>query len=195
MSTERALTVEEFERIAPLLDSPSELVDGRLRVMSPTSFLHGVLSARIAAILDRYLETAPVVGEVVGAETGFRIDNPHRPVLAPDAAFISAERVPEEAPGQDDPRLHFMHGAPDLAVEVRSADDTMPEMLAKARLWLEAGAHEVWLIDGQKESVQILRHGKTVRLLAKEETMTSPDLLPGFTLSLGELFARRRPHH
>ena len=34
MKSERAMTVEEFERIAPLLDSPSELVNGKLRLMT-----------------------------------------------------------------------------------------------------------------------------------------------------------------
>jgi Uma2 family endonuclease len=51
MKSERAMTVEEFERIAPLLDSPSELVDGKLRLMTPTNYRHGLLSAEIAHIL------------------------------------------------------------------------------------------------------------------------------------------------
>ena len=93
MTAERAMTVEEFERIAPLLDGPSELVDGRLRLMSPTGFAHGVLALRIGAALDRYAEEHAEAGEAVGAETGFRIDDPHHPVQAPDAAFVGVNRI------------------------------------------------------------------------------------------------------
>lgn len=192
MSTERALTVEEFERIAPFLDGRSELIDGRLRVISPTGLLHGILAARIVAALACYLDEHPARGEAVGAETGFCVNDPHRPVLAPDAAFIRMERLPAESTGRDDPRTHFMDGPPDLAVEIRSPDDSMPEMLEQAHLWLAVGAHEVWLIDGQHETIQILRtNGEPIRL-EKADLLTSPAVLPGFTLSLARLFARRR---
>lgn len=192
MSTERALTVEEFERIAPLLDGPSELVDGRLRLLQPHTYLHGILSARIGSSLGRYLDNHPALGETVGTGTGFRVSDPHRPMMAPDAAFIRAERLPDETTGKDDPRAHFMDGPPDLAVEVRSPDDSRPEMLEKAQRWLAVGAQEVWLIDGQHESVQVLRPASQPLQLGKGDTLTSPALLPGFALPLADLFARRR---
>lgn len=192
MTTERAMTVEEFERIAPLLDGPSELVDGRLRLMSPTGFMHGVLAIRIGSALDRYAEEHPDAGEAVGAETGFRIDDPSHPVQAPDAAFVSADRVPASTgQGRDDPALRFVQGPPDLAAEVRSPDDSMAEMRAKARRWLAVGCHEVWVIDGQRQTVEVWRHGAKPVLLHMSDTLTSP-LLPGFFLSLAHLFRRRR---
>ncbi len=195
MSTERALTVDEFERIAPFIDGRSELVDGRLRIMSPTGFLHGILSVRIGAALDRYLDEHPDMGEVAGAETGFRVDSPRRPVLAPDAAFVRADRLPETPEGpvkRDDPIVRFMVGPPDVAVEVRSPDDSANEMAEKARDWLAAGAREVWLVDGQHETVRVLRDGQQPIVLTKNDTLTAPDVLPDFSLLLADLFARRR---
>jgi Uma2 family endonuclease len=186
------MTVEEFERIAPLLDGPSELVDGRLRLTSPTGFMHGVLAIRIGSALDRYVEEHPDAGEAVGAETGFRIDAPRHPIQAPDAAFVSAARVPASTgQGRDDPALRFVQGPPDLATEVRSPDDSAVEMRAKARRWLSAGCREVWVIDGQRQTAKVWRHGAKPVLLHVSDTLTSR-LLPGFALSLTHLFRRRQ---
>lgn len=194
MATERAMTVEEFERIAPLLEGPSELVDGKLRLMSPTGFMHGVLSLRIGAALERYAEEHPEAGEAVGAETGFRIDDPRHPVRAPDAAFVGAERVPASSgSGHDDPAVRFVQGPPDLAVEVRSPDDTRSAMRTKARRWLGAGCREVWLIDGSHETVEVWRAGTEPIVLKRDNILTS-ELLPGFSLDLERLFRRRSRH-
>ncbi len=192
MSAERAMTVEEFERIAPLLDGPSELVDGRLRIMSPTNYLHGLLTNRVALALNLYLQTHPDPGDVVGAETGFRINDPRYPVQAPDAAYIGAERVPRAAPDGDDPLEHFMDGAPDLAVEVRSPSETFAAIRGKCQRWLNAGSRDAWIVDGHRETVHVMRPTGDVVVLHKTDTLTSPDVLPGFSLSLAELFARRR---
>jgi Uma2 family endonuclease len=192
MASERLMTVEEYERIAPYLDGPSELVDGRLRLMSPMGFLHGVFANRIGGALDRYVEEHPEAGEATGAETGFRIDNPQHPVQAPDAAFVSASRVPvSTGSGRDDPALRFMHGAPDLAVEVRSPDDTIEEMQAKARRWLAAGSREVWLVDGLRSTVEVWRSAAAPTLLHIGDTLLAPNVLPGFSLDLARLFRRR----
>ena len=192
MKSERAMTVEEFERIAPLLDSPSELVDGKLRLMTPTNYRHGLLSAEITHILKTYLDAHPEMGEVVGAETGFRSNDPHCPVQAPDAGFIRAERAPREGQGEDDPLDHFMPGPPDLAVEVRSSSEPIAAVRAKAERWLAAGTSEVWIIDGRREVVHVLRREATPVVLHKDDTLTAPDVLPGFATSVASLFARRR---
>jgi len=192
MSAERAMTVEEFERIAPLLDSPSELVDGRLRLMSPTNYLHGLLASHVAFILKLYVQTQPDPGDVVGAETGFRINDPRYPVQAPDAAYISAARAPRDSPDGDDPLEHFMDGAPDLAVEVRSPSETFAAIRGKCQRWLNAGSRETWIVDGHRETVHVMRPTGDVVVLHKTDTLTSPDMLPGFSLTLTELFTRRR---
>jgi Uma2 family endonuclease len=185
------MTVEEFERIAPLLDGPSELVDGKLHLMSPNGFMHGVLSIRIGSALDRYVEEHPDAGEVVGAETGFRIDDPRHSVQAPDAAFISADHVPQSTGlGRNDPALRFVQGPPDLAAEVRSPDATIEGMRAKARRWLTVGCREVWVIDGMRQTVEVWQGEGKPLLLRTGDTLTSP-LLPGFALTLSHLFRRR----
>ena len=191
MASQRRMTVAEFERIAPLLDGPSELVDGELRLMSPTNYRQGLLSNRIAYAITRFLEEHPDVGgDVVGAETGFRIDDPEHPVQAPDAGYIRVGRAPDETGGVDG-LDHFMDGAPDLAVEVQSPSETSADIRAKADRWLAAGATAVWIIDGRRETVQVLHLGAPATTLTHNDSLTAPDLLPGFTMPVARLFARR----
>jgi Uma2 family endonuclease len=185
------LTVEEFERIAPLLDGPSELVDGKLRLMSPTNFRHGILSNRLGHIITSFLEEhLEVGGDVVGAETGFRIDDPRRPVQAPDVGYVRAGRAPDET-GDEDSLDHFMDGPPDLAVEVRSPSERASALRAKADRWLTAGTNTVWIVDGRRETVQVLRPGTAPITLTRDETLTAPEVLPGFAVPVARLFARR----
>jgi Uma2 family endonuclease len=191
MVGQRAMTVEEFERIAPLLDGPSELVDGRLRLLSPTNYRHGVLTAKIAHILESFVDAHPELGEVVGAETGFRISNPRYPVQAPDAGFVRADRVPEDGESEDSPMDHFMVGAPDLAVEVRSPSEGLTTVRRKAERWLAAGSAEVWIIDGQRDIVHVLRPAAAPVMLHPDDTLTTPHLLPGFSVRVADIFARR----
>ena len=65
-------------------------------------------------------------------------------------------------------------------------------MRAKAERWLAAGTAEVWIIDGRRDVVHVLRREATPVVLHKDDTLTAPDLLPGFATSVASLFARRR---
>lgn len=191
MSSERAMTVEEFERIAPLLDSPSQLVDGTLHLMSPSSYRHGLLTGKIAHILNTYLDAHPEMGEVVSAETGFRINDRHYPVQAPNAGFIRAAHTPRARQGKDNPLDHFMVGAPDIAIEVRSPSERLAAVRAKAERWLAAGSSDVWIVDGRREIVHVLRRDAAPIVLHGDDVLTAPDVLPNFAVAVGDLFVRR----
>jgi Uma2 family endonuclease len=190
MINERSMTVEEFERIAPLLDGPSELVDGKLRLMSPTNYRHGLLSGKIAYLLYDYAARHPRTGEVVGAETGFRINHPRYPVQAPDAGFIRADRAPGRSHSTDQGLDRFMDGAPDLAVEVRSPGERLAVIQAKALRWLEAGSQAVWIVDGRREVVHRLNRDTPSQILSSADLLEEPEVLPGFSVPVAELFAR-----
>jgi Uma2 family endonuclease len=90
------------------------LVRGELATMPPPGGEHGVWTFNIAVVLGNFLESNKV-GVGVRAETGFLIGRNPDTVLAPDCAFVRADRVP---PAKD--RKKFWPIAPDLAVEVLS---------------------------------------------------------------------------
>ena len=182
---ERPMTADEYERIAPRLDGPSELIDGRLRLLWPASFAHGEVVYRLGRLTSRWLDSFAPQEEPVkgyGAETGFRLPLPRRPVMAPDLAFVRRERLPVQEEG-------FFRGTPDFAAEVRSPGDTLQEPRDKEEAWIAAGVRLVWSVDPEERTVRVLRPGAPVQTLAGADLLTGEDVLPGWLIMVGELFA------
>ncbi len=69
-----------------------ELSKGELIKMSPTGGRHGILTARLTIALGQYVE-ANDLGEVFGAETGFKLASDPDTVRAPDVAFVHRDRI------------------------------------------------------------------------------------------------------
>jgi len=181
MSTVTPITAER------LLHMPNdgrryELIAGELRVMSPSGWRHGMFGGRLHQIIAVYLERNPC-GETLLAETGFLLSRDPDTVRAPDIAFIYKDRLPPNVPEDA-----FWPGAPDLAVEVASPNDTYREVEEKARAWIAAGAQLVWVVNPLLETVSVYRSdGSIVKLTAKDE-LAGEDVLPGFSCRVGEIF-------
>ncbi|MDT4898998.1 MAG: hypothetical protein QOH25_4075 [Acidobacteriota bacterium] len=163
-----------------------ELVKGELVRMSPTGGKHGILTARITLALAQYVE-ANGLGETLGAETGFILATNPDTVRAPDAAFVSRERIP---PG-DFPEK-FWPGAPDLAVEVISPSDTLYEVEEKIEEYLEAGVKLIWIINPKKRTITIYQSNIEPQTLTEADTLDGREVVPGFQYSLARLFAMSR---
>ncbi len=178
----RLMTVEEFEQ-SPLNTSGVELVRGEISTqMSPTGAQHGEVAGVVFAALFNFAH-GQKLGKVYAAETGFILSQNPATVRAPDAAFVSRERAVQ----QRRPEGYF-EGAPDLAVEVVSPGDRDEEVQRKVMDYLEAGTKLVWIVRPRTETVTVYRSLTDIRVLTKEETLDGGDLLPGFQLSVGEIF-------
>jgi Uma2 family endonuclease len=84
----------------------------------------------------------------------------------------------------------FWPGAPDLAVEVDSPDDSFSAVEAKSLAWLAAGARVVWVVDPRQEHVTVYRSREDIVVLDRESALAAPDLLPGWQVRVGEIFDR-----
>ena len=81
-------------------------------------------------------------------------------------------------------------GAPDLAVEVLSPSDRMPEARKKAKAWLAAGAAMVWLVNPARRTVTICRTAASPETLTETDELDGQDVVPGFRCRVAELFTR-----
>ncbi len=124
------------------------------------------------------------LGEVYAAETGFRLRSDPDTVRAPDVAFIIRRRV--EVVGK---AKGFWPGAPDLAVEVLSPDDRVSEVEEKVSEWLTAGSQQVWVVSPKLRTVTVYRSLTDITTLTETETLDGGDVVPGFTISVAEIFA------
>ena len=160
-----------------------ELVDGALRRMTPAGHVHGRIAAEIGADLTTFVRRAGL-GKTYAAETGFLLRRSPDTVRAPDAAFVSHERLASmvlESRG-------FFPGPPDLAIEVLSPSDSRREVDDKVADWVTSGCRAVIVLDPDHRLAVIHRpHLMPERVLAPA-SITLPDLLPGWEIGLADLF-------
>ena len=179
-------TAEQITTAEQLLRNPGlgrcELVRGELILMTPAGFEHGRIVVNVTAPLADFVKRSQL-GIVTGAETGFQIAHDPDTVRAPDVGVVRADRVPAT------PTTGFFQGAPDLAVDVLSPNDRASEVLAKVQDWLGAGCRAVWVVDPGTRTVSVYRSGNTLAVLREADELTEDEIVPGFRLSVAEIFA------
>ena len=79
---------------------------------------------------------------------------------------------------------------PDLAIEVLSASNTPAEMARKRDEYFRAGVKRVWEIDPESRSANAFTGPNAATPVPADGTLDGETVLPGFTLSLRDLFAR-----
>ncbi|MBM4043441.1 MAG: Uma2 family endonuclease [Planctomycetes bacterium] len=163
-----------------------ELVSGELTKMAPAGFEHGVLGSRLQVLLGSYV-LKNRLGEIASSDTGFRLASDPDTVLAPDVAFISAERCRAVENKQG-----FFEGAPDLAIEVVSPSDTRSEVADKVSAWLDAGARMVWVVHPARRTVTVYRSATDIETLTERDELDGHDVVPGFRCRVGDLFEPTR---
>ncbi len=105
-------------------------------------------------------------------------------VRMPDIAFTSWDRIP----GRRRPRQPIPDLAPDLAVEVLSRSNTPGEMRLKRQDYFTANVRLVWEIDPERRTVSVYTAPEGPTVLTEADTLDGGAVLPGFTLSLRDLF-------
>jgi Uma2 family endonuclease len=159
-----------------------ELVDGIL-VEKAVGAEESQLALIIGQLLLNYLRTNPR-GILLGPDGLLRI----LPglVRGPDVSFLSRARLTE---GRLPRRVKVPALVPDLAIEVLSPSNTRQEMRRKLKDYFLAGVSEAWLISPLKRTADIYTSPTDKKHIGTKGALTSPALLPGFSLSLPELFA------
>ena len=82
----------------------------------------------------------------------------------------------------------FPHICPDFVVELRSHSDTLSDLPAKMREYIENGALLGWLLNPKQRQVEIYRPEKAVEVLENPVELSGEDILPGFVLNLNKLW-------
>ena len=160
-----------------------ELVDGEI-VMSPkNNSFHGDICTRFSAALLAFTE-ARRLGAVWDSSTGFRMNNLN--VRAPDISFISRARL--QAQRRRRSAESFFPGAPDLAVEVLSLNNTHKEIDERLKDFFSSGTRLAWIIDPKDKRVEVCRSLAERRWLSGDAFLDGEDILPGFRYPIADLF-------
>jgi len=159
-----------------------ELVDGVL-VEKTAGYYESMLAAILIWYFEEHLRQRDE-GIVLAPDGTLKI-LPDQ-VRVPDVSFVRWERFP----GGKLPEEAIPAVAPDLAVEILSRGNTLREMRRKLRDYFQSGVRLVWYIDPETRTAEIFVGPEERRVIDERGILDGGDVLAGFRLSLGELFAR-----
>ena len=162
----------------------TELIAGRLVEMGPGGGRHGTVAAQIGGLLVTHVLPRGL-GKVLGAETGHILELEPDTVRAPDASYLSRERI--EALGGIP--SGYIPGPPDLAFEVTSPGDRRGEVQSKTRSWLEAGTRAVVVVDPRRATATVHRRDGSATQYGGSDLLAHDDVLPGFAPALADILA------
>jgi Uma2 family endonuclease len=168
------------------LDEPEgvryELSEGELIVTPSASFFHNDMRDEFNARLRAFVKSRKL-GRVI-SEMDFQLSEDT--VRRPGVAFISAARLQgvdlEQVP---------LPLAPDLVIEIVSPSERAADLLVKVFQYLAAGTKAVWLFYPKKRLAYRSLPGKLepeVRSAEAGHSFEEPELLPGFQLTLIQVF-------
>ncbi len=144
---------------------------------------HGRACTKLSTRLDVFTEENRL-GRVVNCDTFVRVKiNPPR-VRGADVAYLSYAKWPEHLEFTDGP----LPASPELVGEVKSPSDTWPEVLVKVNDYLTAGVLVVLVLHPPKQTITAYRSGVEPMVFTVADTLTIPDVLPGFSVPVASLF-------
>jgi Uma2 family endonuclease len=159
-----------------------ELVHGEVVEHMPPGGQHGAIAVALAMLLRLWMRSTP--GGYVGVEAGYILARGPDTVRGADVSYVRAERIPAAGVPEG-----FWDIAPDLAVEVVSPSETADEVREKVRDFLAAGTPLVWTVHPRTREVIAHTPDGIARTFAEGDTLAFPDVLPGFSCMVAELFA------
>ena len=162
-----------------------ELIEGEHYVTPAPLTKHQRLSGNLFAALHHHCQHTKA-GQVFSAPTDVKLT--HTDVVQPDLLLIAQGRshiITREN----------IQGAPDFIVEILSDSTRRRDERLKRTLYELHGVQEYWIVDPEFDSVKIYRSHEGRYDAPQEFTTEQPHaslttpLLPGFSLSLSDLFA------
>jgi len=179
----KRITAEEYAAM-PDTGRPTELVRGEIVEMNVPIPKHGYVCGNVAGLLWAYVR-AHSLGRVFTNDSGVITARDPDTVRGPDIWYASYQKIPKgPLPGT------YIDVVPDLAMEVLSPDDRWSRVLAKVAEYLNAGVPVVCVVDPDDKTAQLFSpDNPKERTLSADEELTFPEVLPGFSATVSELFA------
>jgi len=179
-TAETLMTAVEFgDRPDP--GYPEELVRGRIAPGKYADPRHGVVCSQAIRLFGKHVEEHDL-GQLV-ALSGVITERDPDTVRAVDLSFYGYDRLPKGA-------LSDGYGpeVPEWAVDVVSAFDRWPDVLARVSGLLNAGVLVVVVLDPRPSAAHIFGADDPPRTLGAEEELVLPGILEGFRVRVGRFF-------
>ena len=168
--------LDDIQRTHPAYDL--EIRNGEYVVVAPHDYVSARLVVKIAARIDRWTEETHA-GLVFDSNAGVLFADGD--LMAPDVTYVSRKRMPAV------PRS-FSRILPELVFEIRSGKQRERACRAKLQTLLDRGIEVVVFVDAGKRVWEIHRSGAEPVVLHDGDRFELPDILPGFSVVVDELW-------
>lgn len=188
-----SVTIERPATVDDLLQLESEgksyeLVYGVLMEVPSMSFRESRVATRLSTPLDLFI-TKQDLGIVLDSEAKYRLARDPDLVRRPDVSFVSWQRLP----GRRIPAEDVVDFPPDLAVEIISPTNRATVIEQKIEDYFANGVRLVWVVYPDQKHVYVYDAPNKCRILQPGDTLDGGNLLPGFRLTLTDLFSDLSP--
>ncbi len=181
MSATATMTAEELLR-DPEREGRFELVRGELQERPVPDYRHGRVGVTTTIVVGGFVRQHEL-GDLL-QDGGFVFERDPDTVFLPDLSFVRADRVPPLDQQQGYPEL-----VPDFVIEILSPSNTVLETAERVRIYLATGVWLVWLLNPRQRSVSVHTPDHVARTLFEDDLLDGGDVLPGFSVRVGELFS------
>lgn len=177
----KILTDQEYMAL-PEQEGRYEFINGEVINIGNSGMEHGHIALFLGGAIEFYVRSKKL-GITCDSSTAFTLKSGNK--RSPDVSFVGRDRL------QGLKRLPkgFFQGAPDLAVEVISPNNTFEELYSKLVEYFANGCRLAWVVNPDEQSVLVYRHPQPDRLLKMSDTLSGEDVIPGFEMPVAELFS------
>lgn len=178
------MMVDEFLPFAADMEAQGrrfELIDGIPTEKPVTSKIHGKTTVRLSFFVQGYFfrMEAEMPDAWAGGEVASRVPHSKHNVRQPDLSIFLNETV-EDAEATK---------LPDIAVEVKLRSNSYRKLRERAYFYLEHGTKAVWLIYPARRQVEVITADDEI-VLMENDLLTAEDILPGFSVRVGDILPR-----
>jgi Uma2 family endonuclease len=182
----RRMSEAEFVRWAMTSDVRAEWVNGEVVVMHAVKFKHADFAQFLVRLIGGFVE-AHDLGGVYFEPYHVRLPGMRRR-RSPDLFFVSAAKQKFIQEDQ-------FQGAPELIIEILSADSQTRDRTVKFAEYEKAGVGEYWLVDPRSRSFEAYTPGKEGRYqqIAAIDQCVRSVVLPGLFFKTEWVYQLRLP--
>ena len=174
VAVEHYLSNPEYEHFEYVDGSPVELNVG--------SGQHSIVQVNCAVLLANYLKQNRIGRAATELRCRVQVRG-HTRFYLPDVCVVLGG---DELLQTD---TKFLKRSPDLVVEIRSPDDSLPRLFRKIDDYIANGTKIAWLILPEDQCVFVLAPNAPMGTALTGETLDGGDLLPEFRIPVDELFS------
>ncbi len=176
----KTVTYEEWLRMPIVDDGIEEVIDGVIHIMPPAKWKHSLVVERLSDALKDQLDRRKVL--VVTSQFGLIIRKKPLTTRVPDLAVFDIGTIVE--------RDGYVHSAPQLVVEVRSAGNPRREREEKLANYASLGVPEVWAINPGPRTIDVwyLEEGQYRCQATVSEGLLKPRLFPSVQIDIAGIW-------